>query len=212
MQANPTQTHHARQAALPPVVKALLCINIAATFIGFNAHAVLVWFALWPATSGAFMPWQWVTYGFLHGSIAHLCFNMLAFWMFGTAIERVWGSRPFLLYYMVCIVGAALVQTIVSWNGIHPTIGASGGTFGLLLAFGWMFPRAPIYVLLIPIPIQARYFVIIYGAVELYLGFSSFNTGIAHFAHLGGMLFGVLLILYWLGRLPIKPRRLLRFR
>lgn len=157
------------------------------------------------------MPWQWVTYGFLHGGMAHLFLNMFAFWMFGTAIERVWGSRLFLIYYMVCIVGAALVQTIVSWNEAYPTVGASGGTFGLLLAFGWMFPRAPIYFMLIPFPIQARYFVCIYGAFEIYMGFSELDTGIAHFAHLGGMLFGYLLILYWIGRLPIKPNRILRF-
>ena len=213
MELNQTQSDGQGRVALAPVLKALLLANVIASLIAFKVDVVFKWLALWPvnSTQGDFMPWQWVTYGFLHGNLGHLFFNMLALWMFGSAIERVWGSRPFLIYYFVCIVGAAFVQTIVSWNSTFPTVGASGGVFGLLLAFGWMFPKAPIYFMFIPFPIQARYFVLIYGVVELYLGFSRFQTGIAHFAHLGGMLFGYVLILYWLGRLPVKPSRFLRF-
>jgi len=202
-----------KPAIMTPVVTGLLVANVALSLLGFQMmQFIFKWFALWPAKTDLFQPWQWITYGFLHGNFGHLFFNMFALWMFGSAIERVWGSRAFFIYYLVCVIGAAWVQTLVNWNGTVPTVGASGGVFGLLLAFGWMFPRAPIYFIFFPFPIQARYFVLMYGAVELALGFSRFNTGVAHFAHLGGMLFGYLLILYWLGRLPLKPKRFLRFR
>lgn len=159
-----------------------------------------------------FYPWQLVTYGFLHGNFAHIFFNMLALWMFGRDIELRWGSRRFAIYYFTCVVGAGLIQLIVATLSLnaggrpYPTIGASGGTFGILLAFGMLFPYRQVMLLFPPIPMEARYFVIIFGGIELFLGVSGLSTGIAHFAHLGGMLFGFLLILYWRGKLPIKPK------
>ncbi|WP_345786138.1 rhomboid family intramembrane serine protease [Rubellicoccus peritrichatus] len=150
--------------------------------------------------------WQLITYGFLHGSEWHLLFNMFAFWMFGTVIEEVWGSRRFAVFYFICIVGAGLVQLAVSAGALTPTVGASGGVFGLLLAFGVLFPNEKLFFILCPVPIKAKYFVAGYGSVELVLGLTREGSSIAHFAHLGGMFFGLLLILYWKGKLPFKPR------
>ncbi len=151
-----------------------------------------------------FQLWQLVTYGWLHGGLAHLLLNMFGVFMFGSVIERVWGTKRFFVYYVACIVGAGLVQQVVVSEGL--TVGASGGLFGLLLAFGLMFPRQPLYFLFIPFPIQARWAVLIYGGVELVLGLSNTWQGIAHFAHLGGMGTGLLLLLFWTNRLPLKPR------
>jgi membrane associated rhomboid family serine protease len=155
--------------------------------------------ALWPLESGYFAPWQVFSYGFLHGSFNHLFFNMFAVWMFGTPLERAWGSQRFLGFYAVCVGGAALAQLGVQLfeGGIYPTIGASGGVFGLLLAFGVMWPDNRIFLLFFPVPIKAKWFVLIYGGIELLLGLSRQMPGIAHFAHLGGMLFGALLLYKW---------------
>ena len=156
-------------------------------------------FMLWPLESGVFAPWQMVSYGFMHGSFNHLFFNMFAVWMFGMPLERSWGSRRFVSYYMACVVGAAAVQLLVQLieGGIYPTIGASGGVFGLLLAYGVMWPENRIFLIFLPVPIKAKWFVLIYGAIELVLGFSRAMPGIAHFAHLGGMLFGAALLYKW---------------
>jgi len=135
---------------------------------------------------------------------------MLALFMFGSDIERVWGARRYLRYYLVCVVSAALVQLLVSavsGGAAYPTIGASGGVFGLLLAFGMMFPRRTVVLLFPPIPMPAWLLVTLYGALELLLGITGTQAGVAHFAHLGGMAGGFLLIQYWRGRLPIKPGR-----
>ena len=155
--------------------------------------------ALWPLESGYFVPWQLLTYGFLHGNVNHMFFNMFAVWMFGTPLERAWGSQRYLSFYAVCVVGAALAQLTVQLFecGIYPTIGASGGVFGLLLAFGVMWPNNRIFLLFLPVPIKAKYFVLIYGGIELFLRFSRAMPGIAHFAHLGGMLFGAALLYRW---------------
>ena len=155
--------------------------------------------ALWPLESGFFTPWQLITYGFLHGSFNHLFFNMFAVWMFGTPLERVWGTRRFLIYYTVCVAGAAVAQLGVQLfeGGIYPTIGASGGVFGLLLAYGVMWPNNRIFLIFFPVPVPAKYFVLIYGGIELLLGFSRAMPGIAHFAHLGGMFFGAALLFKW---------------
>jgi membrane associated rhomboid family serine protease len=132
--------------------------------------------------------------------------------MFGTLIELVWGSRRFLVYYFTCVVGAAIVHlavlALMSSGPVDPipTVGASGGVFGILLAFGLRFPNQYILLLIPPIPIKAKYFVVIFGAVELYFGITGTQAGVAHFAHLGGMAAGLLLILYWRGKLPWKPR------
>lgn len=155
--------------------------------------------ALWPLESGYFSPWQLISYAFLHGSFNHLFFNMFAVWMFGTPLEQAWGKQRFLIYYGACVVGAAIVQLLVQLfeGGIYPTIGASGGVFGLLLAYGAMWPDNRIFLLFFPVPVKAKWFVLIYGGIELLLGFSRAMPGIAHFAHLGGMIFGGALLYRW---------------
>ncbi|MBA8888067.1 membrane associated rhomboid family serine protease [Dokdonella fugitiva] len=202
----------------PPITRALLIANVVVYLLQqVMGDALLVHFALWPLGPSpygnvpGFEAWQLVSYAFLHGSFAHIAFNMLALWMFGGPIEQLFGSRPFLLYYFVCAVGAALTQLAVMHffgNGYYPTLGASGGVFGLLLAYGMMFPHARILVYF-AIPMPAWLFVTLYGGLELYLGVTGTQAGVAHFAHLGGLAFGFLLIQYWRGRLPWKPRRVL---
>ncbi|MGN6113281.1 MAG: rhomboid family intramembrane serine protease [Luteimonas sp.] len=211
---------------IPPVTNALLIANGAVfllqQLLGDPAFAA---FMLWPLGAGAgdpfgaatmFLPWQLVTYAFLHGSFAHVGFNMLALLMFGAPLEYTWGQRRFLAYYFVCVIGAGLCQLAVgSWavaqGGMaYPTVGASGGIFGLLLAYGMLFPNQRVMLLIPPIPMRARTLVIVYGAIELLLGFTGLQPGVAHFAHLGGMLFGWLLIRYWRGQPPFGrggPRR-----
>ncbi|MFC5487913.1 rhomboid family intramembrane serine protease [Dokdonella soli] len=204
---------------LPPVTRALLFANIAIYLVQMlTGDTLIVHFALWPlgpsqfADVPGFEPWQVVTYGFLHGGFTHIAFNMLALWMFGGAIENLFGSRPFALYYFVCVIGAALTQLAVVHfftGGFYPTLGASGGIFGLLLAYGMMYPHARIMLLFPPIPMPAWLFVTGYGAIELFLGVTGTQAGVAHFAHLGGMAVGFVLIEYWRGKLPLKPRRIL---
>ena len=164
---------------------------------------------LWPLESGVFAPYQLVSYGFLHGSFNHLFFNMFAVWMFGTPLERSWGSRRFATYYLVCVVGAAIIQLLVQLfeGGVYPTIGASGGVFGLLLAYGVMWPENRIFLIFLPVPIKAKWFVLIYGGIELMLGFTRAMPGIAHFAHLGGMIFGAVLLYKWGWRLGMTWKR-----
>ncbi len=146
-----------------------------------------------------FMPYQLLTYMFLHANMQHLFFNMFALWMFGRTLEYELGSKRFLVYYLVCGVGAALLQLAI--GTLFPyslTVGASGAVFGLLLAFGVMHPNATIMLLIPPIPMKAKWFVILYGALELLLGLrNSPADNVAHFAHLGGMIWGLLLLLYW---------------
>ena len=198
---------------LPPVTRALLIAN----GVAFLLQLVLEYTALgplmlWPLGAG-FMPWQLVTYAFLHGDIAHLLFNMLALLMFGAPVEHTWGQKRFLTFYAVCVVGAALCQLAVgAWTmsqggQAYPTLGASGGVFGLLLAYGMLFPHQRVMLLIPPIPMKARTLVIVYGAIALLLGFTGLQPGVAHFAHLGGMLFGWLLIRYWRGHPPFGRRK-----
>jgi membrane associated rhomboid family serine protease len=205
---------------LPPVTRALLFANIAIYLLQMllPGNFLIAHFALWPpgpseyADVPGFQIWQLVSYGFLHGGFTHIAFNMLALWMFGGAIENLFGARPFALYYFVCVIGAALAQLAVVHfftGGFYPTLGASGGVFGLLLAYGMMYPHARIMLLFPPIPMPAWLFVTGYGALELFLGITGTQAGVAHFAHLGGMAFGFVLIQYWRGRLPWKPRRIL---
>jgi membrane associated rhomboid family serine protease len=193
-----------------PVTRMLLIANVGVYLLQLGiGNSLFIHFALWPPEGGGsamppFQLWQLVTYSFLHGGLTHLLFNMLALYMFGSDIERVFGSRWFLVYYFVCVVTAALTHLLVSAGmGLPPlpTVGASGGVFGLLLAFGMYFPRRRLMLIFPPIPIQARVFVVLYGLVELYLGVTGTAMGIAHFAHLGGMLGGFLMILHRRGRL-----------
>jgi membrane associated rhomboid family serine protease len=158
-----------------------------------------------------FQPWQVVTYAFLHADLFHILINMYVLWMFGMQIEQQWGSRRFGVYFFVCVIGAALAQVLIRWGAPVPTLGASGGVFGVLLAFGMMFPERRIMLLFPPIPIKAKWFVIGLGALELFAGVSGGQSGVANFAHLGGALAGLLLIQYWRGKLPVAPTRTMRW-
>ena len=194
--------------ALPPVTQALLLINVALFCVDqFLGNWFTQLFALWPLGHG-FLPWQVVSYAFLHGSIGHLFFNMLGLWMFGAELERVWGPRRFMQFYGASVLTAAGAQLIVTalLGSMAPTVGASGGLFGLLLAYGMMFPNRTIMPLFPPIPMKAKVFVAIYGGLELFLGVTGSASGVAHFAHLGGMLGGYLMIRYWRGQSPFGKR------
>ena len=210
---------------LPVVVKNLLIINI--IFFLATWAAEVVWridlsdyLGLHYIGASDFRPYQFVTYMFMHGNFAHIFFNMFALWMFGNTIENAWGPKKFLIFYFVCGIGAGLTQELVQYIQLHDiianyeyvrignrsipvdeylnmltTVGASGAVYGILLAFGMMWPNSRIYIYF-AIPIKAKWFVIIYGLIELFSGFSSVDN-VAHFAHVGGMLFGLILILYW---------------
>ena len=193
----------AQQSAIPNVIFILLIIN----GLAFAAQqtqldqVLYLNFALWPlgSTFPTFMPWQLLTYGFLHGDLMHIGFNMFMLWMFGRELEVIYGPRRFLTYYLTCVVGAGFVQLVVAGvqGAIYPTIGASGGVFGLLLLFGMTFPNRMIMMIIPPIPMRAKYMVVVFGLLELYFGVSGRTPGIANFAHLGGMLFGFILIQRW---------------
>jgi membrane associated rhomboid family serine protease len=191
-------------SSIPNVIFILLIINgltFAVQQLAQLDQFLYFNFALWPLSSTfpSFMPWQLLTYGFLHGSLMHIAFNMFMLWMFGRELELVYGPRRFIAYYLTCVVGAGVVQLIVAatQGGIYPTVGASGGVFGLLLLFGMTFPNRMIMLLFPPIPMKAKYMVIVFGLLELYLGVSGRSPGIANFAHLGGMLFGFIMIQRW---------------
>lgn len=211
---------------LPLVVKNLLIINgiffLATITMEYVWHIDLAqYLGLHYIGASDFRPYQFVTYMFMHGSFSHLFFNMFALWMFGNAIENAWGPKRFLLFYFVCGIGAGVTQEIVQY--IHltstlegydsvriaanqvvtvdeylnmlTTVGASGAVYGILLAFGMTWPNSRIYIYF-AIPIKAKWFVILYGLLELFSGFRGIDN-VAHFAHLGGMIFGLILILYW---------------
>ena len=196
----------------PPVVKNLIIINVLvymATALLPVGNEIIRFCALWFGASpfGEFHSYQFVTYMFLHASVEHIFFNMFALWMFGRTLEYELGSKRFLIYYMVCGVGAALIQLATAYlTGEMPIqlVGASGAVMGLLLAFGVMHPNAVIMLLIPPIPMKAKWFVIIYGVIELFLGWRGVGT-VAHFAHVGGMLWGFLLLHWW------KQRGIIRF-
>jgi membrane associated rhomboid family serine protease len=195
---------------LPPVVKALLVTNGLMFLLEMSYGEPLISaLALWPlvqpgglagaAGQAHFQLLQLVSYSFLHGSMMHLFLNMYALWLFGSRMENVWGSGAFAVYYFVCVIGAGLVQLLVSTlsGGYYPTVGASGGVFGLLLAFGIRFPNVVLMLIFPPVALPAKWFVTIYAGIELLAGVTGTAAGVAHFAHLGGMLFGYLLIRYW---------------
>ena len=228
-------------SSIPPVVKNLIAINIMLWLASVVAPGLLHRFGVntelsdilgmhyW--ASSKFNAAQLITYMFMHAGFEHILFNMFALYMFGGILERLWGPKRFLFYYLVTGIGAAIVQQVFWTVEFHSaltainhaistdlvnaqslieqkrqfldspyfiTIGASGAVFGLLLAFGWIFPNQELYVMFIPIPIKAKYFVFFYGIVELFMGVAQFSgDSIAHFAHLGGMLFGAILIIIW---------------
>ena len=192
----------------PPVVKNLLIINVlifAATKLLPIGPQIMHYCALWVDMT-PFRTYQFVTYMFLHADVEHLFFNMFALWMFGRTLEYELGSKRFLVYYMICGIGAALIQAGIAWAMDEPMtlVGASGAVMGLLLAFGVMHPTAVIMLLFPPIPMKAKWFVIVYGIIELLLGWRG-SGNVAHFAHVGGMLWGLLLLYWW------RRRGIIRF-
>lgn len=212
---------------MPTVTKNLIIINVLFFLGGIVAAKYGIdldkYLGLHFFLAGDFNLAQLFTYMFMHGGFQHLFFNMFAVWMFGRILEQVWGPKRFLFYYIVCGVGAGLVQELVQfihysmelsaydsvnlsgtiipmgeYLNLMNTVGASGAVFGILLAFGMLFPNQSIFIFPLPMPIKAKYFVIGYACLELFLGISNNpNDNIAHFAHLGGMIFGFILIMYW---------------
>jgi len=195
---------------IPTVTRNLLIINIlcyiAQALTGYNGDPnfspVTEYGGLRFILAPGFHVYQFITYMFLHGGLWHLFGNMFALWMFGRIIEQVWGPKKFLFYYIFCGIGAGLTQEMVQFftaaGGM--TVGASGAIFGILLAFGMIFPDEKIFIIPLPVPIKAKWFVVLYAALELFLGFNAGHSGsdnVAHMAHIGGMLFGLMLILYW---------------
>ncbi|MFN0275171.1 MAG: rhomboid family intramembrane serine protease [Chitinophagales bacterium] len=224
-----TQYGFTRFNVLPPVIKNLLIINGLVFLAQLTFPALGNKLALYYPSSDEFQPYQFVTHMFAHGSLAHIFFNMFSLWMFGSALENVWGPKRFLTFYLACGLGAAVLYTgvhaiqlqqitgeffpsvndgmiqgdftqkqIDTLGGIFAgTVGASGAVYGLLLAFGMLFPNTLLYIYFL-FPIKAKYVVIILTALELYLGFlNNPNDNIAHFAHLGGMLIGFILLKFW---------------
>ena len=184
---------------LPPAVKHLLIINVLCYLLYYalsRQHIIDLnyWLGIWTPSSGMFRIWQPLTYMFMHGNFEHLFFNMFSLWMFGAVLERSWGTRRFVFYYLVCGIGAGLLNLLVP--GVHLSVGASGAIYALLLAFGMMFPNEYIYLYFL-VPIKTKWFIIGMVALEILLGVFRSYDGVAHFAHLGGMLIGFLLILYW---------------
>ena len=213
---------------VPPVTRYLLIANVLVFALQLFLHDASTYvlsqhFALWPlgpdqfgqvaggaVISVGFRPWQLVTYAFMHGGFEHILFNMFALYMFGGVIERTFGACNYTIYYFACAIVAAVAQLLVMKyfpNGFYHTIGASGAIFGLLLAFGMLYPKEKMFLIFLPIPMPAWLFVIGYAVVELVLGVTGTQAGVAHFAHLGGMVGGYVMIQYWRGKLPLKPKR-----
>jgi membrane associated rhomboid family serine protease len=191
--------------AMPPVTRALILINVALYLLEKVAGGFLLsHFALWPLGNELFRPWQLLTYAFLHDptNVFHLLLNMFALFMFGRSLEMYWGGRRFLTYFLICALVGGLTQLLITRLAPESgyTVGASGGVFGVLLAFAWFFPRQKLIVLPIPIPLPAWFVVAAYAVIELFFGITGRQQSVAHFAHLGGMLGGILCIAYWRAR------------
>lgn len=210
---------------LPPVIKNLLIINalfwLAQITVGKELIAIEDVFALHFFRSEYYKPWQFISYMFLHdpGNFFHILFNMFALWMFGSTLENLWGSKRFLIFYLICGVGAALVQMVALWYDIGqvetlfrqgyigpeiyygnlniPTMGASGAVMGIFAAFAFTFPNSQLLILPIPFPIKAKYAMMGLIALDLFGGFSNRTSGVAHFAHVGGAAVGIILLLIW---------------
>jgi membrane associated rhomboid family serine protease len=191
--------------ALTPVIKNLMIIMGAVFLLQmlvsgwidlyFGLVPILVW--------KKYFLWQLLTYMFLHGGFSHILFNLLALWMFGGELESYWGSKKFLFYFLFCGIGAGICTVVFTPYQIIPVIGASGAIYGILLAFGWLFPNRLIYIYFL-FPIPAKYFVIIFGLIELFASREGTRGGVAHLTHLGGLLFGLLYMLYPMVRQKIR--------
>lgn len=191
---------------MPAFTQAVVIANVVVYLLELQMGNVLFqWFALWPGAGPglASLPiltfWQLVTYSFLHGGLMHLAFNMFGLWMFGGELERVWGARRVAMAYFASVVSGAVVQLLA--GGLFgpeggPVVGASAGVFGLMLAYALVFPNRTIMLLIPPIPMPARVFVVVYAVAELVFGVTGTMAGVAHFAHLGGLLGGWLVYKY----------------
>ena len=206
---------------IPPVVKNLIILNVMMFLITLlTGNFMYEKFSLFYFQSPLFKPYQIITHMFMHGGFFHILFNMYTLFIFGSVLENVWGGKKFLLYYLVTGVGAAIIHSLVMYIEASsltqameagnflaqekmfalmrtPTVGASGAIYGLLLAYGMLFPNNVMQLLFPPVALKAKYFVLLFGALELFLGLSNTGSDIAHFAHLGGMIFGYFLIIYW---------------
>ncbi len=204
--------YYSTRPGIPMVVKNLIIINaLMFLFTFISKDFMYETFSLFYVGSPLFHPFQVISYMFMHGNLSHIFFNMFALYMFGSVLENIWGPKKFFVYYMVTGIGAAIIhegvqylQVLSATNPAEiytlmriPTVGASGAVFGLLLAYGMLFPNNIISLIIPPVSLKAKWFVLIYGAIEFFFGITGTNIGVAHFAHLGGMLFGILLILYW---------------
>lgn len=208
------QNNSGINSVIPPVTLNIIIINVilllADTLMSQGGYSVLDrYLALYSinfndyygsAIPSKFMPHQLITYMFMHGGFGHLFFNMFAVFMFGRTLETIWGGKKFLLFYILVGIGAGLTQLAVSLITSNPsiTVGASGAVFGILVAFGMLFPNSELFIIPFPFPIKAKWFVVGYGALELFLGISnSVGDNVAHFAHLGGLLAGFIIVFYW---------------
>jgi membrane associated rhomboid family serine protease len=186
---------------VPQAVKSIIIINVLAwimTTLDKNG-IILSYCSLCPGHGMLYRPWTFVTYMFLHGGFAHLFFNMYALYIFGSVLERVWGTKKFLFYYFATGIGAGLIHIGIQvlTNDAAPTIGASGAIFGLLLGYAMLYPDSIMGLIFPPVTMKAKWFVLIYAGIELLLGVSGAQSGVAHFAHLGGLVVGLVLMFYW---------------
>ena len=208
-------------ANVPTAIKNIIIINVLVMIMTMlNEDFMYETFSLFYPTSPFFHWWQPVTHMFMHGGFWHLFFNMYTLYIFGSVLERVWGTRKFLVFYFVTGLGAALIHTGVEWiqmqswlsqaaegsaaamSSIHalkmtPTVGASGAIYGVLMGYAMLYPDSVLTLIFPPVSMKAKWFVLIFAAIELLTGVTGTGGGIAHFAHLGGLIFGYLLILYW---------------
>ena len=195
---------------IPPVTWGLLVANLLAYFLQQLAPGLFIpLFALWPLGNDAgpsFLPWQIFTYGFLHGNMLHLIFNMFGLYMFGREVELLLGTKRYLIYYLTCVASGGAMQLLIMGQmaDASATLGASAGVLGVLFAFGMAYPRRIILLIFPPIPMPAWVFVTLFILLDLYLGLTGSRSGVAHFAHLGGMLGGYLLLRHWRSN---RPRR-----
>jgi len=197
---------------IPTVTKNIIILNVIMMVMTWiTKERMYQYCSLFYFTSPFFKPYQFISYLFMHGGFFHIFFNMYTLLIFGSALENIWGPKKFFLYYMICGIGAGLCNEFVSWIQIMnnpateafinriPVVGASGAIYGLLLAYGMLFPNQILQLIFPPVALKAKWFVVIFGAIELVSGLGAGLTGsnVAHFAHLGGMLFGFLIILFW---------------
>jgi len=191
---------------LPPVVKNLLIINgilfLAKLVLGGQGMVELDrWLAFWHWNTGRFKLHQIFTYMFMHGDFVHLLFNMGMLWLFGSQLENAWGPKKFLNFYVICGLtscGLFALMAYIGFTQFDVMLGASGAVYGLLVGFGMMYPNLQLMLIFLPIPMKAKHLLIMYIAFDVFYGFSGTNTGIAHFAHLGGALGGFLLMKFWI--------------